>query len=98
MIQPGELRIGNRVFWRPNFSNAEILMQVEIISVLQDKAGYIHSHLEHRAETFEDDVIAKEIPFASFKELMTIPLTDHWLGKINIKILSSKWIQYLHEL
>lgn len=98
MIQPEELRIGNRVFWKPNFSNTEILMQVEIISVLQDKAGYIHSHLEHRAEPFEDDMIAKEIPFASFKELMPIPLTHIWLEKINKKIPSPRWIQYLHEL
>ncbi len=85
MIQPEELRIGNRVFWKPNFSHSNILMQVEITSVLQDKASYIHSHLEHRAEPFEDDMITKEIPFASFEELMPIPLSDIWLEKISKK-------------
>ncbi|MGI8581802.1 MAG: hypothetical protein ACR2KX_06395 [Chitinophagaceae bacterium] len=98
MIQPEELRIGNRVFWKPIFSNSNILMQVELTSVLQDKAGYIHSHLEHRAEPFEDDMITKEIPFASFEELMPIPVSDIWLEKISKKLPSPQWIQYLHEL
>jgi len=98
MIQPEELRIGNRVFWKPNFSNSNISMQVEITSVLQDKAGYIRSHLEHRAEPFEGDMITKEIPFASFEELMPIPVSDIWLEKISKKIPSPKWIKYLHEL
>jgi hypothetical protein len=98
MIHTEELRIGNRVFWKPYFSNTEILIQVEIISVLPDKVGYIPSHLEHRAEPFEDDVVTKEMPYASFEELMPIPLTDTLLKTLDKKIKYPEWIQYLHEL
>lgn len=98
MIHAEELRIGNRVLWKPNFSNSNILIQVEIISVLQDKVGYIHSQLEHRSEPFEDDMVTKEIPYASFGELLAIPLTEPSLTELTKKINYPKWIQYLHEL
>lgn len=93
-----ELRIGNRVLWKPNFSNSNISIQVEIISVSHDKVGYIHSHVEHRSESFEDDVVTKEIPYASFEELQPIPLTEISLAELNKKIDHPKWIQFLHEL
>lgn len=98
MIQAEELRIGNRVFWKPDFSNSTVLIQVEITSVLQDKAGYIPSHLEHRVEPFEDDVVTNQIPYASFKELTPIPLTKIFLKKLNKNIKHPGWIQYVHEL
>ena len=98
MIHAEELRIGNRVFWKPHFSNSNVLIPVEITSVLQDKVGYIRSHFEHRVEPFEDDVITKEIPYASFEELIPIPLTETSLKKLNKKIKYPKWIQYVHEL
>ena len=98
MIHAEELRIGNRVFWKPHFSKTNVLIQVEITSVLQDKVGYIRSHLEHRVEPFEDDVITNEIPYASFEELVPIPLTDPSLTKPDKKIKYPGWIQYLHEL
>jgi hypothetical protein len=93
-----ELRIGNRVIWRPAFSNSNILIPVEIVSVSQDKVGYIHSHVEHRSEPFEDDVVTKEIPYASYEELRPIPLTELSLIELNKKIEHPTWIQFLHEL
>ena len=98
MIHAEELRIGNRVFWEPNFSAADILIQVEITSVMEDKVGYIRSHFEHRVEPFEDDVVTKEIPYTSFEELVPIPLTEDVLKITAIKIKYPEWIQYLHEL
>jgi hypothetical protein len=97
MIHAEELRPGNRVFWKPGFASANVLIQVEITAVLQDKAGYIRSHLEHRVEAFEDDLISKENPFASFEELEAIPLSDHFLQKIT-GIPYPSWIQSVHEL
>lgn len=98
MIHAEELRTGNRVFWRPNFSNTNVLIQVEITSVLQDRIGYIRSHLEHRVEPFEDDLVTTEIPYATFEELEPIPLTDNFLEKLNKKIIHPGWVQYVHEL
>jgi hypothetical protein len=98
MIQAEELRIGNRVFWKPHFSNMDVLIQVEVTSVLQDKIGYIRSHLEHRVEPFEDDVVTTDMPYASFNELVPIPLTEDIIKSISPTIKYPKWIQYLHEL
>ena len=97
MIHAEELRIGNRVFWKPQLSNTNVLIQVEIITVLHDKVGYVRSHLEHRVEPFEDDEMTKETPYASFEELMPIPLADASL-KFGKEIKYPKWIKYLHEL
>lgn len=96
MIHAEELRIGNRVFWKPGFSSTNVLIQVEITAVLQDKVGYVRSHLEHRVEPFEDDLVAKE-QYASFDELVPIHLSDPSL-KFNKEPKHPKWIQYLHEL
>jgi hypothetical protein len=93
-----ELRIGNRVLWTPHFSNSNILIPVEIVSILMDKVGYIHSHVEHRSEPFEDDVVTKEISYASFEELLPIPLSEIFLAELNKKVDHPKWIQFLHEL
>jgi hypothetical protein len=98
MIHAEELRIGNRVFWKPHFAKTDVLIQVEITSVLQDKAGYVRSHLEHRVEPFEDDVVATEMLYASFEELLPIPLSENVLQMTAVKIKYPKWIQYLHEL
>lgn len=98
MIHAEELRIGNRVLWKPHFAKTDVLIPVEITSVLQDKAGYVRSHLEHRVEPFEDDVVAKEMPYASFQELLPIRLTEEVLQMTGIKIKYPKWIQFLHEL
>ena len=98
MIHTEELRIGNRVFWKPDFSNSDLLIQVEITSVLKERAGYILSHLEHRAEPFEDDKVTKETHYASYEDLIPIPLTEIIAGSLDKKIKYPGWIQYLHEL
>jgi hypothetical protein len=98
MIKAEELRIGNRVYWKPHFSNSKLLIQVEITSVLTDKVGYIQSHLEHRVEPFEDDMITKEVTYASFEELLPIPLTEEILKKTGVKIKYPGWLKSLHEL
>ncbi|MDQ6756976.1 MAG: hypothetical protein M3004_08570 [Bacteroidota bacterium] len=100
MIQQDELRIGNFVYWNPHFShsNIEAKIEVEIAALLPDKAGYISSHLEHRSEPFEDDMITKETPFASYEELEPIPITEDILKKMSKKIKYPKWIKYVHEL
>ena len=98
MLSAEELRSGNRVFWKPNFSNTNVLIQVEITSVLQDRAGYIRSHLEYRVEPFEDDLITTEIPYATFEELVPVPLTDTFMEKFNEKIKYPEWVKYVHEL
>lgn len=98
MIHAEELRIGNRVFWKPNFSNTNVLIQVEITSVTDDKAGYIRSHLEYRVEPFEDELLTTELPHASFEELMPVPLNDAILERIDEKFKYPKWIMYVHEL
>lgn len=98
MIHPEELRIGNRVFWKPAFSTTNVLIQVEVTSVLSDKVGYVRSHLEHRVEPFEDDLIAKELPYAPFEQLIPIPLTDLPEKDPGKNIKYPGWIKYLHEL
>lgn len=97
-MTPEELRIGNLVFWKPDFSNSNVLIKVEITSVLQDKAGYIRSHLEHRVEPFEDDIVTRDISYASYKELIPIPLKEIILKKPDKRIRHPKWILYVHEL
>lgn len=98
MIHAEELRPGNRVYWKPLFSNTNVLVRVEITAVLHDKVGYIRSHLEQRVEPFEDDRIAKEMPYASLEELEAIPLTSIPIKNIDEKIKYPDWIQFLHEL
>ncbi len=98
MLHAEELRIGNRVFWKPKFLLSNTLLQIEITSIEEGKAGYIRSHLEHRVEPFEDDMITKETPYATFEELAPIPLNDLFPERLNTKIKYPEWIQYIHEL
>ena len=93
-----ELRIGNRVFWKPGLPNSNILIQVEIVSLLQGKVGYMHSQVEHRSESFEDDVVTNEIPYASLEELLPIPLQHPSVQELGNTINHPEWIAYLHEL
>jgi len=98
MIPIDELRTGNRVFWKPNFSLSNVLIQVEVTTISGGKAGYIRSHLEHRAEPFEDDLITTETPFATPAELEPIPLSDAFTSKLSAKLSYPDWIQFVHEL
>lgn len=97
MMTPHELRTGNRVYWRPNISNTDILIKVEIVSVLQDKVGYTPSHLEHRVEPFED-LKTNNHQCAAFAELEPIPIDKIFLDKLNTKVSYPEWIRYVHEL
>jgi hypothetical protein len=98
MIRKEELRIGNKVYWKPDFTNTNLLIEVEITSVSDNKAGYIQSHLEHRVEPFEDDLLTAKVPHATFEELEPIAVTGNFLKRIDEKINYPKWIRYLHEL
>ena len=65
--------------------NSNVLIQVEVTTVLQDKVGYIRTHLEHRVEPFEDELITKDNSYASFEELLPIPLSV-----VSLKYLDKK--------
>jgi hypothetical protein len=99
MIPYYDLRIGNKVYWNPHFSHSNVVpqIQVEIAALLPEKAGYIRSHLEHRVEPFEDDVMTKEIPYARYEDLEPIPLSELFF-KQGKKIKYPDWIRYIHEL
>lgn len=100
MIPQDELRIGNWVYWNPHFSHSNVqhLVHVEIAALLPDKVGYIRSHMEHRVEPFEDDLITTiEIPFTSYEELEPILVTKSLLKGFK-KISYPRWIKHVHEL
>lgn len=100
MINQYELRPGNFVYWNPHFedSNFDARVHVEVAALLPDKLGYIRSHVEHRVEPFEDDIITTEIPYAAYEDFEPIPITAEWLKRLNEKISYPKWIQFVHEL
>src|SRR6266487_5068670 len=88
MITANELRIGNLIFWNPKLSNPNITlaaMQVEISAILEDKISYISPGIEYRVEPFEDDLLQKETPYKSLKELEPIILTAEILEKCGFK-------------
>ena len=98
MIHIEELRSGNRVFWKPGITGTDILIQVEITSLLPGRAGYIPSHLEHRAEPFDDELVTTEIPSAKLEELEPIPLTEAFMDKLVTRLQYPEWIKCVHEL
>lgn len=98
MIHIEELRSGNRVFWNPGLITTNMLIQVEITSLWPGRAGYIRSHLEHRAEPFEDELVTTEIPSAKPEELEPIPLTAIFMEKLATSLKYPDWIKYVHEL
>lgn len=100
MIPQNELRIGNFIYWDPHFSKSNIYIRihVEVAALLPDKIGYIKAHVEHRVESFEDDIITKEILYASYEDFEPVSLTNEWTNRLNKKIKYPEWIQYVHEL
>ena len=100
MIKANELRIGNWVFWNPNFIHQHLtieLMVLEVTAILHDKIGYTSVNIENRSEPFEDDLITTDTLYKSLEELQSIPLTDDWLKKLPAKINYPHWVKYLHE-
>ena len=101
MIPANELRIGNRVFWKPTFlqPNADVpSMPVEIIALGPDSLSYIPLHLEHRVEPFEDDLMANETHDALFTEIEPIPLNATWIEHLPHQLNYPSDIKFVHEL
>lgn len=101
MIQANELRIGNLLYWNPNFVHQHLtiqLMVIEVTAILNDKISYTPVNLEYRVEPFEDDLITTDTNYKLLGELQPISITEEWLKRLPKKIKYPKWIQHVHEL
>lgn len=56
-------------------------MEVEVVSIMADKIGYISTRAEHRSESFEDDLLELETPKGTPEEFEPIPLDKEQLEK-----------------
>jgi hypothetical protein len=84
MLKANELRIGNFIFWNSKLSSPEIsflTFPVEVTSILPDKIGYISPGIEHRSESFEDDILQTQTAHGSLEEFEPILLTHDILEK-----------------
>ena len=84
MLKANELRIGNFIFWNSKLSFPEISslsFPVEVTAILPDKIGYISPGIEHRSESFEDDIIQTHTAHKPFEEFEPILLTRDILEK-----------------
>ena len=84
MLKANELRIGNFIFWNSKLSSPEISFlsfPVEVTSILPDKIGYISPGIEHRSESFEDDILQTQTAHGSLEEFEPILLTREILEK-----------------
>ena len=84
MIKANELRIGNLILWNPKLSHPGTTLhpaQIEVTLILHDKIGYISPGIEHRVESFEDDLLQTETSYKSLEEIEAIPLTAELLEK-----------------
>ena len=83
MLKANELRIGNFIFWNSKLSSPEtsFLTPVEVTSILPDKIGYISPGIEHRSESFEDDLLQTQTAHGSLEEFEPILLTREILEK-----------------
>ena len=84
MLKANELRIGNFIFWNSRLSFPEmsvLTLQVEVISILNDKIGYISPGIEHRSEPFEDDILQTQVAQRPLEEFEPILLTRDMLEK-----------------
>ena len=100
MIPANELRIGNRVFWKPTFLQPNVdvpTMPIEIIAIETDNISYIPLHLEHRVEPFEDDLMANETHNALLTEIDPIPLNPAWLMHLPA-LQYPEEIKFVHQL
>ena len=84
MLKVNELRIGNYILWNSKLSSPEIsslTFPVEVTSLFPDKIGYISPGIEHRSESFEDDLLQTQTAHRSIEEFEPILLTSDILEK-----------------
>jgi len=84
MLKANELRIGNFIFWNSKLSSPEIsflTFPVEVTSILPGTIGYISPGIEHRSESFEDDILQTETTHKPLEEFEPILLTRDVLEK-----------------
>ena len=84
MLKANELRIGNFIFWNSKLSFpaiSSLSFPVEVTAILPDKIGYISPGIEHRSESFEDDIIQTQTDHKSLEEFEPILLTHDILEK-----------------
>ena len=84
MLKANELRIGNFIFWNSKLSSPEIsflTFPVEVTSILPGTIGYISPGIEHRSESFEDDILQTQTTHKPLAEFEPILLTSDILEK-----------------
>jgi len=84
MLKANELRIGNFIFWNSKLSSPEIsflTFPVEVTSILPGTIGYISPGIEHRSESFEDDILQTQTTHKPLEEFEPILLTPDILEK-----------------
>ena len=89
MLKANELRIGNYILWNSKLSSPEIsflTFPVEVTSILPDKIGYISTGIEHRSESFEDDLLQTQTAHRPLEEFEPILLTRDILEKSGFEI------------
>ncbi len=94
MINANELRIGNLLVWNPQLSNPKTTLppvQVEVASLANNTIGYISPRVEHRAEPFEDDVLAADTAQSPVEEFEPIPLTPDLLANCGFEGRDDEW-------
>ena len=89
MLKANELRIGNYILWNSKLSSPEIsflTFPVEVTSIFPDKVGYISTGIEHRSESFEDDLLQTQTAHRPLEEFEPILLTRDILEKCGFEI------------
>ena len=89
MLKANELRLGNYILWNSKLSSPEIsflTFPVEVTSILPDKIGYISTGIEHRSESFEDDLLQTQTAHRPLEEFEPILLTRDILEKSGFEI------------
>ena len=84
MLKANELRIGNFIFWNSKLSSRKISLlpfPIEVTSIFPDKIGYISPGIEHRSESFEDDILQTQTAHGPLEEFEPILLTHDILEK-----------------
>ena len=84
MLKVNELRIGNFIYWNSKLSSPEtssLTFPVEVTSILPGKIGYMSPGIEHRSESFEDDILQTQTAHKPLEEFEPILLTRDILEK-----------------